>query len=142
LRAAAVDGHGLRPALHQITGDRDHALEHGLDAARVRPQSEITSCARKRRPDVPLRPRPGLGIRDATTIRRSPRACEETHVQAKRIGSDESNVARMQGDDSPGCSPAAHERHRMCSARAGEPRSTPERACFTTRPDATLTCRT
>jgi hypothetical protein len=61
-------------------------------------------------------------------------------VQAKRIDPDESNVARMQGDDSPGCSPAAHERHRMCSARAGEPRSTPERACFTTRPDATLTC--
>src|SRR5207249_698322 len=26
------------------------------------------------------------------------------------------------------------------SARAGEPRSTPERACFTTLPEATLTC--
>jgi hypothetical protein len=32
------------------------------------------------------------------------------------------------------------ERHGTCNARAGEPRSIPERACFTTCPDATLTC--
>ena len=32
------------------------------------------------------------------------------------------------------------ERHATCGARAGEPRSTPERACFTTCPGATLVC--
>ena len=109
-RAAAVDGHGLRSALHQVTGDRDHGLEHGLDAARVRPRSEITSCACERRADVAhrdhdLAPRhPRCGDHSAQPAR----ACEEIHVQAERMDPDESNAARIQGDDSPGCSPAAH----------------------------------
>jgi hypothetical protein len=32
------------------------------------------------------------------------------------------------------------EQHATCSARAGEPHSTPERACFATCPEATLAC--
>jgi hypothetical protein len=32
------------------------------------------------------------------------------------------------------------EQHATCSARAGEPQSTPERACFATCPEATLAC--
>jgi hypothetical protein len=62
--------------------------------------------------------RAGLSAR--ITTRTTPPACSATTVRA-----------------------ALHlhaERHVTCSARAGEPRSTPERACFTTGPDPTLTC--
>jgi hypothetical protein len=34
--------------------------------------------------------------------------CEEIHVPAERKDPDEEDTARMQGDDSPGCSLAAH----------------------------------
>lgn len=33
--------------------------------------------------------------------------CEEIHVPAERKDPDEEDTARMQGDDSPGCSLAA-----------------------------------
>ena len=46
----------------------------------------------------------------------------------------------MQGDDSPAAVRLHAERHGTRSARAGEPRSTTERACFTTCLEATLTC--
>jgi hypothetical protein len=46
----------------------------------------------------------------------------------------------MQGDDSPAAVRLHAERHGTCTARAGEPRSTTERACFTTCLEATLTC--
>ena len=46
----------------------------------------------------------------------------------------------MQGDDRPAAVRLHAERRRRCSARAGEPRSTPESACFTTCPDAALAC--
>jgi hypothetical protein len=45
----------------------------------------------------------------------------------------------MQGDDSPAAVRLHAERHGTCSARASGPRSTPERACFTTCLEATLT---
>lgn len=54
------------------------------------------------------------------TRRRTPPACRATRARA---------AVRLRA-----------ERHATCSARAGEPRSILERACFTTCPDATLTC--
>jgi hypothetical protein len=52
----------------------------------------------------------------------------------------EGNADPTQGDASPAAVRLHAERHGTCSARAGEPRSTPEWACFTTCPEATLTC--
>ena len=37
------------------------------------------------------------------------RTCEEIHVQAERKDPDEEDAARMQGNDSSDCSPAARE---------------------------------
>jgi hypothetical protein len=45
----------------------------------------------------------------------------------------------MQGDDSPAALRLHAKRHGTCTARAGEPRSTTERACFTTCLEATPT---
>jgi hypothetical protein len=61
-------------------------------------------------------------------------------VQAWREDHDEEDADPMQGDDSPAAVRLHAERHGTRSARAGEPRSTTERACFTTCLEATPTC--
>ena len=48
------------------------------------------------------------------------RACEEIHVQAERKDPDEEDAARMQSDDSPGCSPAARRVTRNVQRACGQ----------------------
>jgi hypothetical protein len=72
------------------------------------------------------------------SVEHARRACEEIHVQDERNDPDEKGAARMQGDAVRAAVQLRVERHGMCSARARESRSTPERVCFTTCPDATL----
>ena len=142
-KTLAVDGQRLGSTLHHIAGDRDHAFEHALDAARARPWSEIASRAcepravgahtghnprsqRRRSATVRYSSRGARAERFTCrpnariTIRRTRPACRATTVRA-----------------------AVHlhaERRGTCSARACEPRSTPKRACFTPSPEATLAC--
>jgi hypothetical protein len=68
------------------------------------------------------------------------RACGGIHGQAKPEDHVEEDAGHRLGDDSAAAVRPRAERHRTCSARAGEPRSTLERACFTTCRESTPTC--
>jgi len=61
-------------------------------------------------------------------------------VQGQREDRKEKDTDLAQRDDGPCAVPLHAEQHGTCTVRAGEPRSTPERACFTTCPEATLAC--
>jgi hypothetical protein len=93
-----------------IAGDRDHVVEHGLDAGRARPRSETAARAGERGAvEGPHRPQPALR---ALAIQRHsvsppPRACGEIHVQAEREDHDETMPSARRANDSLRCSPAA-----------------------------------
>jgi hypothetical protein len=134
---------GLRSALQHIAGDRDHAFEHGLGAARARPRSEIASRAcehRALRAQTVTTQTPR--VRNPATIRYSPNG-----ALAQRFTC--SPRARITATSAPATGRVTTaraavrlraEQHATCSARAGELRSTPERACFTTCPETALAC--
>ena len=60
-------------------------------------------------------------------------------MQPERTYHGDKYAGHRRGDCCPGAIWLHAERHRTCRARAGEPRSTPERACFTTSSDVTRT---
>jgi hypothetical protein len=73
-------------------------------------------------------------------VRTERRTCGGIHIQAKREDRGEGTQATGTAT-TPRAAVRLHaERHGTCSPRAGKPRSTRERPCFTARPKARLAC--
>ena len=121
------DGHRLGSDLHYIAGEGNDRLEHRLYAAAAWESTQATIHLPPRRPsnNRPVQP--------------ARRARREIHVQPERTYHGDQYAGHRRGDYCPDAIWLHAERHRTCRARAGEPRSTPERACFTTSSDVTRT---
>jgi hypothetical protein len=75
------------------------------------------------------------------TTRESPRrACGGVHIQPRTKITSRTPPATGSVATAAAAAPLCRQRHATCSVRASEPRSIPESACFTTCPEATLTC--
>jgi hypothetical protein len=83
---------------------------------------------------------PRVGRSSNRPVRPAWRARGEIHVQPERKDHGEEYVGQRHSDLARRAVRLHAERHRTCSARARQPRSTPERACFTTCSEATLAC--
>jgi hypothetical protein len=139
-KTLAVDGQRLRSAPHLIAGDRADSLEHGLHAAytgpgprcRTRASAALCGVTQVATPRVgnpaTIRYSPHSGLAERFTCKPRARIAARSTPSTSRVTTVGAAVRLRAG------------RHATCSARAGEPRSTPERACFTTCADATLAC--